>query len=84
MQMMFKLIATSCLCCNENLLKHYELLKDSGFNIQLEDSDYPTKCFIELNTLEDVLRLREVLDMEIIIHNLFKELTIEIYDDYRE
>lgn len=82
--MKFKLIATSCLCCNTNLLCHYELLKDSGFNIQLEDSDYPTKCFIEINTLEDLLRLREVLDIEIIIHNLFKELTIEIYDDYRE
>ena len=76
--MKFKLIATSCLCCNTNLLKHYELLKDSGFNIQLEDSDYPTKCFIELNTLEDILKLREVLDMEIIIHNMFKSLSIII------
>ena len=47
--------------------------------------------FIELNTLEDLLNLKEEVDEPVIINDFWKnnnidgvKYSIEIYDDYRE
>lgn len=70
--------------CDKAFIKEFE--RYMGAN-KIQDKDW----FIELNTLEDLLNLKEEIGENIIIsdylfryNNIDVEYSIEIYDDYRE
>lgn len=44
-------------------------------------SDYPNEYTIEVNTLEEFMNFVKLTDSPIIVND---DMTIEIYDDYRE
>lgn len=87
--MWFKLEATSCF----GIDMHREYCKElSAFNLRM--LNVPVLHFfdrtlvmrvlvlIELNTIEDLIRLRDTLDMPLILRE--DDYLIEIYDDWRE
>ena len=88
--MWFRLKATSC-SYDINAYKNYckEL---STFNVRIlnvPQSHYPgvldmyESILVELNTLEDFIRLRDSLGESLILREDYDKL-IEIYDDWRE
>ena len=91
--MWFKLEATSCLEDTDVLEKYREEL--STFNVRVLNVprryrsgtvlDMDVQMQIELNTLEDFIRLGDSLDRPLILREREKDgIRIEIYDDWRE
>lgn len=77
--MKFKITATSIWNTNwkiyyEKILKSYPCLKEFGF-----DNGY-----ITINSLQDLMRLKEAVSDELIISADANGPSIEIYDDFRE
>lgn len=88
--MIYEICASSLSCCNDNdkdqeLLNLYPCLDEFGF----------TKGHITLSSLEDIVRLRELIGEPLIFgtENTFDSATrswiphhdrIEIYDEFRE
>lgn len=78
-------------------IKYYETLRNAGFSIDKVTQEFETVYgdkwtrnyyFIEINDLEDLLKIRKTLGLEIILGDfgyIDKDVPgIEIYDDYRE
>lgn len=64
---------------------YYKIAKDNGFNVRnLILENYGSKFEIELNSLEDVIKLSKLVKADIIIITNYEETSLEIYDDYRE
>lgn len=88
--MWFKLEATSCLNDIDMYRKYSEEL--SAFNVrvlnvpQLHYFDrtlvMSVFVFVELGTIDDLIRLRDSLDISLILRE--DDYLIEIYDDWRE
>ena len=72
----------------EEVKLYYEIAKNNGFNVKnLISDDYDRSKFeIELNSLEDVIKLSKLVKADIIIitNNINGETSLEIYDGYRE
>lgn len=82
--MTFDIISTGC--WGELDKKYYETLE--SFSLKISESNEAT---IELNTLQDIIDLKEKVDKDIIITSLGigtslngGNPTIEIYDTWRE
>lgn len=90
--MWFKLEATSCDYFSMNAFKKYRK-ELSAFNVRMlyvpqlrcYDIAYQMDVLmlVELNTLEDLIRLRDSIGKNLILHE-DEENLIEIYDDWRE
>ena len=68
---------------------YYKIAKDNGFNVRnLILENYGSKFEIEINSLEDVIKLSKLVKEDIIIItndiNNYGETSLEIYDDYGE
>lgn len=70
----------------EALLKDYPRLKDFAFEVEPIQLNYETReaSYIDLQTLEDFLTLREAVGQPLIIGPGGNKNDIEIYDSYRE
>ena len=69
----------------EETKRYYEIAKDNGFNVKnLILEIFGSKFEIELNSLEDVIKLSKLVKADIIIITNYGETLLEIYDDYRE
>lgn len=74
---------------------YVDLLKNQGFTINLKETkrDFDDDLliekiiydyFIEINTIEEILKINEYLKHEIIFGKTDDRFFIEIYDEYRE
>ena len=89
--MWFKLEATSCFKDTDMFKKYCREL--STFNVRMLNVPGPffsdfvhnmdVSVLIELNTLEDFIRLKDSLDRPLILRE-DEGMEIEIYDDWRE
>ena len=69
----------------EETERYYKIAKDNGFNVKnLILEIYDSKFEIELNSLEEVIKLSKLVKEDIIIITNYGETSLEIYDDYRE
>ncbi len=58
-------------------------LKDFKYE-EVRDDSGNVNCYIEINSIEDLIKLAEVVEHELILHHFEDETFIEIYDDWRE
>lgn len=65
--------------------KYKKILKPFSLNINTGENGFE-RATIEINSLQDIVDIIKVTNEEIIISDLFKNenMTIEIYDDWRE
>lgn len=65
--------------------KYKKILKPFSLKINTDESGFE-RVTIEINSLQDIVDIIKATDEEIIISNLYKNenMTIEIYDDWRE
>lgn len=75
--MKFKIVSTSS---SPLSIEYYNLLINNNFSIGRRIDG---EVIIELNDVDEMVRLMQVLDEDIIIHD-DDPLTIEIYDTWRE
>ena len=72
----------------DDILRHYPFLLN--YNFESKDIEWSgqniTVCYIHIASLEELLRLKEQCDEELVITNCIytDEISIEIYDGYRE
>jgi hypothetical protein len=77
--MKFTITRTSYL---DNFDEYKEVLKK--YNFVNESTKYEKSGTIEINTLEDLIKLSDETNQNLIIGGDEEERYIEIYDDYRE
>ena len=86
--MEFELMSAKCYTNSKRLLKDYPQIANE-FKVQIidttEETEYgkrlvDSEVFITINTLEDLIKLNEIVEVEIIINGD----EILIYDDYIE
>ena len=68
----------------EEIKHYYEIAKNNGFNVKNLIENNRSEFEIELNSLEDIIKLSKLVKADIIIITNYGETSLEIYDDYME
>lgn len=85
-----RILITSTSCFDYEAEDYKSKLKDFNYEVVLDENGDLLNTYIEINSLEDLAKLNEVVDHELVIDfrktnkNFNDEPFIEIYDYWRE
>lgn len=68
----------------EKLLKNKIPYTDENVHYDEDLEVEAGKTYVELNSIEDIIKISKAVDTSLIVSTYDKIPTIEIYDDYRE
>lgn len=65
--------------------KYYKILKPFSLKVHIDERGFK-RANIEIDSLQDIVDIIKATNKEIVISDLYKNenMTIEIYDDWRE